>query len=303
MGDIGGKVFFVDPNHPRASNQYPGEDPDYPLATVAYAITQCRAYMGDVIAVMMNAYWTYGDATVGRAEPIQEAVTIDVPGIRLVGVTKSPLGVPWIPTANNAVCVTVNAMDVEIEGFNFWVLGTTGNTGVLAEWNAPPYGESLNLHDCHFYDLAYGVILDYTYNCHIERCHFESHGTAAIHNRSTYGEPDYLRIKDCIFIDNDADINLPDCDYAIIEGCRFLDVTFAIVITAGQHNQIVGNVIQGAGAGINNMINLTGGADNVVTDNTLTCTIAQYDTTCSDATSGAWGFNHCTNGDTTAAPT
>lgn len=305
MGDFGGTVYFVDPNHAKASNQHAGTSPDFPLRTVTHAITLCQAYMGDVIAVMMNSYWTYGDVTAGRATPIREAVTVDVPGIRIVGISKSPLGVPWVPTANSAVCITVHAMDVEIEGFNFWEdAGYTGTVGVLAEWNGPTYyGECMNLHDCYFEGLAYGVQLDYSWNCKIERCRFEGITTAAVFNPSTYGEPDYLTIRDCVFANNLADIGLPDCDFEIIEGCRFLDVTEAIKITAGAHNQIIGNVIEADGTGTNNMINLTGGGDNVVTGNTLTCTIAQYDTTCSDAGSGSWGFNHCENGNTTAAPT
>ena len=304
MGDVGGTVYIVDPNHPQASNQHAGTDPNYPLRTVAQAISLCAAYAGDVIAVMMNSYWTYGNTAVGRATPIQEAVTVDVPGVRLVGVSKSPLGVPWIPTANNAVCITVSAMDVEIEGFNFWTTATTGNTGILAEWDGPPYGESLYVHDCYFYDLAYGIQLDYTWNCVIERCRFDDLATAAIQNPNNYGEPDYLTIRDCVFIGNVADIILPENADTIIEGCRFLDVTAAITMTGGAaHNTILDNTIEGDGTGTNNFINLTGGNDNLVSGNCLTCTIAQYDTTCSDATSGSWGGNHCSNGDTTAAPT
>ena len=304
MGDFGGTVYVVDPNHPRASNQHAGTDPDFPLRTVAHALTLCAAFQGDVIAVMMNSYWTYGNVAEGRATPIREAVTVDVPGVRLVGISKSPIGVPWVPTANDAECITVTAMDVEIEGFCFWEdAAYTGTSGILAQWDGPPYGENLRVTNCFFYDLAYGIQLDYTYNCIIEGCRFEDISTAAIHNPSAYGEPDYLTIRDCVFVDNVADINLPDCDYQIIKDCQFLDVTAAIVITAGDHNQILGNSIQGAGGGANNMINLTGGADNLVSDNYLSCTIAQYDTTCSDATSGTWGGNHCADGDTTAAPT
>jgi hypothetical protein len=68
------------------------------------------------------------------------------------------------------------------------------------------------------------------------------------------------------------------------------------------HCFIHGNLVYGNGTGTNNFINLTGGANNLVSDNFLACTIAQYNVTCSDATSGAWINNHCTNGDTTAPP-
>jgi parallel beta-helix repeat protein len=304
MGDFGGTVYFVDPNHARASNQHAGTDPSFPLRTVAYALTLCSAYTGDVIAVLNNSYWTYGNTAVGRATPIREAVTVNVPGVRIVGVSKSPLGVPWVPTGNNAECITVAAMDVEIEGFNFWEdAGYTGTTGILAQWDGPPYGESLNVHDCYFYDLAYGIQLDYTWNCIIRRCRFDDISTAAIHNPSVFGEPDYLRVLECEFVDNTADINLPDCDYCLVEGNTFMDVTAAIVMTNGDNNTIATNSIEGAGGGANNFINLTGGSSNLVCANMLACTIAQYDTTCSDATSGAWVSNHCTDGSPVAPPT
>lgn len=298
-----GAIFYVDPNHPDPNDNRDGTDPTSPLATIDAAVGKCEAYRGDVIAVMHNGMWTYGDMTADNITPIQETVTIDVPGVRLVGVSTSPLGVPWIPTADNDVLITVSALDVVIEGFCFWDLIYTGVTGIAAAWNGPPYGENLTVRHCYFYDLAYGITLDYTWNCEIEDCQFYNVSTAAIHNPSVYGEPDYLAIRNCIFRGNAADINLPDCDECLIEGNRFFDVTAAIVMLSGDANQIVSNVIQGSGAGANNMINLTGGGSNVVVDNALTCTIAQYDTTCSDATSGAWVNNHCTDGSPVAPPT
>ena len=302
--NTGGCIFWVDPNHVDANDNRDGTNPTAPLATIGAALAQCEPYRGDVIAVMHNGLWTYGNLASANIAPIQEAVIVTVPGVRIVGVSPSSLGVPWIPTDDNDVLITVHALDVVIEGFNFWGSIYTGVTGILAEWNAPSlYGENLTVRHCYLYDLAYGVSLDYAWNCFIEDCQFVDMATAAIHNPSVFGEPDFLTIRGCLFRQNVADVNLPDCDEVLIEGCRFFDATAAIAITSGGNNQIVGNVIQGDGAGVNNMVNLTGGAGNVVTDNTLSCTIAQYDTTCSDAGSGSWGFNHCANGDTTAAPT
>lgn len=304
IGGFGGTTYFVDPNHPRASNQHAGTDPQFPLRTVAAAIGECEAYAGDSIIVMHNSYWTYGNVAVGRATPIREAVTVNVPGIRILGMTPdNPLGVPWVATGNNATCITVTAMDVTIEGFNFWDDGHTGATGISADWDGPPYGENLTVQRCYFYDLAYGIQLDYTWNCVIRNCRFDDLSTAAIHNPSVHGEPDYLKIIECEFVSNTADINLPDCEYCLVEANTFIDVTAAIVITAGDHNTIATNTIEGDGTGTNNFINLTGGGDNLVCTNMLACTIAQYDTTCSDATSGSWVANQCTNGTTTAPPT
>lgn len=299
-----GATFYVDPNYPGASDSRDGTDPTSPLLSVTAALTHCEPNRGDTIAVMHNGAWTYGDSTEDNITPIQEIVNINVPGVRLVGVSPSSLGVPWLPTADSDTLITVSALDVLIEGFNFWPLAYNLVTGIYAPWNAPLlYGESLTVRHCYFYNLDYGIKLDYSWNDFITDCQFVGMTAAAIHNPSVYGEPDYLAVQRCLFRDNVADINLPDADQTLIDDNRFFGVTAAIAILAGGENQIVNNVIQGDPAGVNNFINLTGGASNVVSNNTLTCTIAQYDTTCSDATSGSWGGNRCSDGFTTAAPT
>jgi len=299
-----GATFYVDPNFPGASDSRDGTDPTAPLLSVTAALTHCEPYRGDTIAVMHNGLWTFGNMLEDNIVPIQETVTINVPGVRLVGVSPSPLGVPWIPTANGDVLITVNALDVLIEGFNFWAFTYGLVTGIHAPWSSPAlFGENLTVRHCYFYGLDYGLQLDYSWNDFVTDCQFMGMTTAAIHNPSVYGEPDYLTIHDNVFRANAADINLPDCDNALIEDNRFFDVSAAIAMLAGNNNQIIGNVIQGDGAGVNNFINLTGGANNVVSDNTLTCTIVQYDTCNSDATSGMWGGNRCSDGFTAAAPT
>jgi len=88
----------------------------------------------------------------------------------------------------------------------------------------------------------------------------------------------------------------------MIHGNRFMDCTDAISLTTSGNAFIHGNLIYGTATGTNNLIDLTGGANNLVSDNWLSCSIAQYDTTCSDGTSGAWINNHCIDGDTTANP-
>jgi len=303
-----GKVIWVDPNFPGASDQRDGTNPDDPMLTVGAALTKCRAYSGDVIAVMHNGRWTYGDATEIRRLPIQEAVIVTVPGIRIVGISPSPLGVTWMPPGDSAACITIRELDVIVEGFNFYNPAYATTTGVLAEWagGGPAYyGDNVIVRHCNFYDLSYGVSLDYAWYSHVEDCRFESIADGAIHNPSVYGEPDYSTFKGNVFVACGNAINLNSgCSEILIEGNRFVNNTLAITMLNGAHNNTIhSNTIQGAPAGTNNMINLTGAtATNLVSDNWLSCSIAQYDVTCSDATSGAWVNNHCTNGDTTAPP-
>jgi len=299
-----GYVYFVDPFHPATSLNNDGRDMDYPLPTAAAAQAKCRPYRNDQIAVAMNSYWTYSSPAYPRYAAITENLTVTVPGIRIVGLSpSSSLGVPWTPSADNQELITVEAMDVVIEGFNFWDGGHNNALGVLGHWDGPPYGENLTVRDCYFQGLDYAVALDYSWNCYIERCRFDGITTHAIFNPSVYGEPDYLTIRDCVFVNCGGAITLPDCEDELIEHCHFMECTTAITITGATDCTIHGCTINGNAAGANTMINLTGGSDNLVSGNMLSCTIAQYDTTCSDATSGYWVNNWCTDGSPVAPPT
>lgn len=309
--DTNGQVFYVDPNKATANTSNDGTDPDHPLSTVAAALNKCNSYHNDVIAVMFNSDWTYSTIAAGHPLPIQESVTVNKAGVRIVGVAPSgALGVPWIPTANNAVCITVNAMDVLIEGFCFWDSIYTGNTAIYAQWSgAAYYGENLTVRNNHFYNMGYGVVMDYSYNCHIHDNRFEDIVTQAIHGSATFGNAGYNSVYNNEFWHCAGAINLPDSDYNKIVGNYFMNNTVAIAMTGdSDYNMICKNVIQGNAAGTNNYINLSGnvGADlNIVADNWLGCTVAQYDTTCSPGGGGTdmWVRNHCQNGETTANPT
>jgi hypothetical protein len=282
--DTNGTVFYVDPNAVGVSDQRDGTDPNAPLETVAAALTHCGAYQNDVIVVAMNSAWMHGNTGVGRATRVSEEVTVNVPGVKLIGLApSSSLGVPWGPVTNGGTLITVNAMDVLVEGFCFTdPLGAVGNaTAIAAFWNSPPYGDNLTVRNCYFgAGLDYGVSLDFSYYTDIHDCYFDTVQVAAIHSLDVEGDPDYCRIHDNQFLSCTAAIDLEDSN-----GCA-----------------IYRNLIYGAAGGTNNFIDLTGGTGNIVADNWLACTIAQYDVTCSDAASGAWINNHCTNGDPAAPP-
>jgi len=285
--DTNGIVLYVDPNHVDNNDNRDGTNPIAPLSTVAKALTLCRAYRNDTIIVAPNAYWLHADQTVGRATPLAEEVVVTVPGVRIVGLMpSSSIGVPWFPVTDSGVCITVHAMDVLIEGFCFWNgmgAAVTTPVAIKAEWNSGTdlYGDNLTVRNCFFQDgLDYGIQLDFSYYCDIHHNHFEGCDTAAIHNLDVIGDPDYCKIHHNTFDNCVAAIDLEDTDRCFIYN----------------------NLIYGAGGGTNNMIDLTGGAGNIVANNYLACTIAQYDTVCSDATSGAWVNNHCTNGDPAAPP-
>jgi len=284
--DTNGTIFYVDPNAVGVSDGRDGTDPIHPLQTVAAALTHCTAYANDVIVVAMNSAWIHSNHAVGRATSIREQVTVSVPGVRIVGLCPSgALGVPWEPTTASGTMITVTAMDTLIEGFCFTdrPVAPVGNaTAIAAYWDGPPYGDNLTVRHCYFgQSLDYGIVLDFSYYTDIHDCHFDGVLIAAIHNLNVEGDPDYARIHDNVFMNCAAAIHLDDSD-----NCA-----------------IYRNLIYGTAGGTNNFVDLTGGANNIVADNYFACTIAQYDTTCSDTNSGAWLHNSCSNGIPAAPPT
>jgi len=283
-GAPGALIFYVDPNNTQATDYgNAGRNPAVPLATVAAAVALCRDHMGDTIEVAANDAWQY--APHYRPTAIVESLVIPMTkgGIRIVGTGTNPLGVQWEPADDNEACITVHAIDVLIEGFLFTAPNNTGATGIHCEWGvtAADFGENMTVRGCMFYDLDYGITLDYSWYCQLYGNSFDTIAEAAILNTSVTGDAEYLAIHDN----------------------SFLNCVLCISLLTADNNFIYNNRINEDGTGTNNFIDLTGGNDNLVADNYLACTIAQYDTTCSDATSGAWLNNHCTDGAPVAPPT
>jgi hypothetical protein len=306
--DTNGAIYYVDPNAIGVSNDRDGTDPTEPLQSVATALTKCRPYMNDVIAVAPSAYWIYANQGLGRATAIAEEVVVTVPGVRIVGVyPPGALGVPWRVTQNSGIAIDVQAMDVVIEGFQFYESLYATPIAIRAQWGGPSNlrGENLTVRHCFFYQMDYGIQLNWTYNCFIHHNIFQETVTAAIHNLNTFGDPDYSVIEDNMFTDDTVAINLLDTDKCVIRRNEFVRCTDAIKMTGGSANNISANIINGNPAGAGNFIDLTGGAANMVCDNWFSCTLAQYTGpggTCDDATSGMWIRNHCQDGCTVSNP-
>ena len=282
-GAPGSKIFYVDPNNVQATDLGNlGEDPTVPLATIARAVVLCRAYMGDTIVVGANDMWAYSAHT--RTIPVLESVVIPITkgGIRIVGVSTNPQGVTWCPAAASGTALTINAADVLVEGFCFYPGLLANCRGIFVEWAGPvDFGDNATIRNCFFdTNLDYGIVLDYSWYCQIYNNYFEGTAIAAILNTSVAGDPDFAHIHHNKFIKNALAVSLPTTDNCFIHD----------------------NMFSEAHGGTNNMIDLTGGADNLVCNNVFSCTVVEYDTTCSDATSGYWVNNFCSNGIPAAAP-
>ena len=286
-----GEVFYVDPNYPGVSDARDGTSPTDPLRTVATALTKCQPYRGDVIVVGASSAWYYAEGgqgwpTAQYTTTISEEVEVTVSGVRLVGLQSSPLGVMWTPASNAGTCITVSAMDTVIEGFVFTEGATyTGCDAIYCEWDGTTIlGENLTVRNCVFDDTVdTAIALEYSWYCDI--------------HDNVFWECDEYGIY--------VDPLGSGARYVLIHRNHFHNCATAAISMANvdaDENHIYWNSIYGDAAGTNNFINLTGASGNLVDHNTLACSIAQYDVTCSDGTSGAWIENFCINGPTTANP-
>lgn len=330
----GAKIFYVDPNNSQATDTGNlGENPTVPLATVAAAITLCRDHMGDTIIIGANDAWSYAPNTY-RPTIISESVVIPLNkgGIRIVGSCTNPFGVCWSPANDSEAAITVHAIDVLIEGIAFYGPSVSLCTGILAEWDstASNYGENLTIRKCYFpQPLDYGIDLDYTWYCQIYDCYFDTL-TAGIRNLDVVGDPDYLKVMNNKFENCLEAMALDDTDNMIIQGNWIVGCATGISMDASDESIVSGNiiatdigngtvaidgesatdciihgnVITGDPTGTRNLIDLTGGAENMVSDNWLSCTLAQYalPNTCAGGAGDLWVRNHCQDGETGANP-
>jgi len=284
------RVFYVDPNNTLASDSNSGEDPAYPLLTITQAVTNCRAYKGDTIYVLSNDGWQYGS---GTSTAITETVTIPAtkPGISLVGVGRGSIGVYWQPENAGETCLTIYALDVTVDGFCFF---TDGN-GIYVEWDgANYYGENVVIRNCLFdEDIDTGIQLEYSWFCEISNCYFQECDAYGIMSDVAGSGTAFNKIHNNYFI---------DC------------ATGAISLLGGaDNNEIYENTIyntdaQNGAAATNEGINTTGGDNNIVHHNTLSCLLpvpanGDYDDLNTAAATDSWNQNYLLDGPSVTNPT
>lgn len=289
-----GAIFYVSPNAVGVSDQRDGTDSNEPLATITAALAKCQPYRGDTIAVMANNAWQYGNVADGYILPISEEVTITVPGVRLVGVHPSGgLGIVWTPASNGGTCITVHAMDVLLEGFIFTEGAYTGLNAIYCEWDgATLFGENTTIRHCYFDDTVDKAIqLEYSWYCDI--------------HSNVFSECD----EHGIYIDPAGS----GIAYCAIHNNEFQDCTVALALRGSDYSQIAYNKIynsnaQGGAVATDEGIDTTGGSQNSVHHNTLSCLLpvpanGDYDDFCTSAATDAWIQNYCLDGPSTTNPT
>jgi len=292
-----GAIFYVDPNHPDCNDAGDGTDPEHPMQHVAAALLLCAAFRGDEIHVMSSNAWQYGNPLQGNLIPVSENVIVTVPGVRIVGVSKSSsTGVVWTPASNGGTCITVNALDVLIEGFLFTQgIVWAGCNAISAEWNGPTeFGDNLTVRNCMFdpsVDVA--ISLNYVWYANIHHNTFWQCDDAGIQAVNPgHGAVDYLEISENILHDcaNHA-MDLPGCDNSHI-----------------WNNSIYNTDAQAGAAATDEGILTTGGSGNQVFDNYFSCLLpaaapGDYNDLNTAAATDAWIGNHCMNGLAITNPT
>jgi len=299
-----GTVFYVDPNFPGASDARDGTDPTSPLLTVATAITKCEAYRGDVIAVMGNAGWYYTEGGAGYTTVIAEEVTVDVPGIKIVGLAPSAMtNVMWTPASDGGTCITVHECDVLIEGFTFTEGQTYAACGIAIDTTydgATMFGDSLTVRNCLFDDTVdIAIQCDFPWYCHFHNNYFAQCDNYGIYAAAAGDGLSFSLIHDNVFnmvgeTDSGGAITLlSDSDNNHIYNNQIYNAAATVPAAAtdegivfaagGTNNQISNNwfscPLPGPGAGDWDDLNTTGGATN------------------------AWVHNMCTNGIAVTQPT
>lgn len=289
-----GVILYVDPNHTDANDQRDGTNPEAPLRTVTAALLQCQAHRGDTIVVMANNGWQYGTPLTGRILPVREEIVIAVPGVRLVGVHPSgSLGVYWTPAQNAGTCITVRAIDVLVEGFLFGQGAFAGCRAIFADWNgATAWGDNLTVRKCAFDDTVdIGIQLEFAWYVNIYDNEFWECDAQAI-----YVDPLGSGAANCNIHDN----IFHDCGFAIAG--RGMDKSHIYA------NSIYCAAAQGAGAATDLGIDLLGGLENQVFDNSFSCKLpvpaaGDWDDLNTAGATDAWINNHCMNGNSVTNPT
>lgn len=192
-----GEVFFVGNAESFAADvATQGKDPDSPFNTLDFAINQCTAGKGDVIIVMPGHSETLSAAA---------AVDLDVRGVRIIGIGEGDLRPTLTFDTATTADFDVDADDCLIYGLRF--VSDIDSLAVMLDVNAE--------------------------NTVIQNCEFKtSSGKECLNFINMATTKDFLRVKDCVFIQptdpagtddaaNTGVIYLEDSEFVIVEDCEF----------------------------------------------------------------------------------
>ena len=284
-GWAGGKDFYVNKDHASASDTNTGLDSSKPLATIQRAITLASPMNGDVIHVLQNDGWEYGS---GFSDTITEAVTVPAtkPGLRIVGDGAGSMGVNWTAGVTGTFCLTINAIDTIVDGFNFWGEPVSCH-GIYCDWNGvTAYGENSIIQNCTFTDtIDIGIQLEFSWYANITGNHFQECDGYGIYVDPAGDGIAYSQILGNWFHDCAHAMALDDCDDSLIA-----------------NNMVYNEEALVTGSAINLGLNTSSGSGNMVANNYFSCLLANWDNFNTSSATDSWVNNHVIDGNPTARP-
>ena len=242
-------VLYVDKDHPNASDNADGTDPNSPKLTIQSAVSSGILTTGSYIVVFSGDY----------SETVVTGQYGTAPGyVNLIGVASGNRKAPyWASPAAASPCLDLRTPGWRVSGIRF-----AAHTAAFAVYirctvpNANDIAINTLIEDCQFYGQSTGLggiaFHGAPYEVEIKHCRFEFFhnagmtATAIADTDVSWASAYRTLIEDCQFLENDRHINLAS-NVSIIRNCIFHnDGTYAPNITVDLRDGTIGhNIVTG----------------------------------------------------------
>jgi hypothetical protein len=258
-----GIVLYVDNNHPGATADADGTDPENPLDSVQTAINRLVTFAAAMATTLEGSV-----IVVASQATIAETVTVPATApthCTILGAGSSAHQPTWAAAVANATALTVLQTGWTIEGFTF----ETGAAGTAVELNGTGStgAYKTTIRNCRFdglYGGLYGInFIGAPHRVRIENCEFleyrrlDNTSYAIVVTDSSDSNPYECHIVNNVFWENENHVGSPASDRAwnmsVFAGNVFHD---GVLITSTQlldlrggtrgYNIVTGNYFQGA---------------------------------------------------------
>lgn len=216
-----GTIFWVD--SATGSNSNDGTDIDHPVADIDYANAKCTANSGDIIYVFP-----------GHAETASTQITLDVPGVTVIGLGRGRARPAITAHASGVDLVNVSAASVHLE--NIRLIGATSCSALI---NLAAGGDDFSARKL---SLEHGAAPTTAVTVNADRFSFRDCYWLGTADGPAYGiaieitGKDDWEVIDCVF--NYARFGLDSAGIAcnadlsegqLITGCKFMGMTLTAV--------------------------------------------------------------------------
>lgn len=139
-----GVVFYVDTNHPNASDDADGTDPENPLETITTALIRLASFHAEASIQAVNSVIVIAPGTYTESVSITQAAHPDY--CTLLGGGNGKYPVIWQPVDDD--CLTIDAYGWLVDGIHF-LPGASG-AGIKLTRTAGPGAEGTVIQNCFF---------------------------------------------------------------------------------------------------------------------------------------------------------